>query len=115
MGWREDHDRILAFWTLERVAAARATSSASPPGGLVLGREYDGTLTISEVNAPSFMKLAGLRADGSHSSLTDRPGSAGILAEIADRLFIERAIERNLDHSVKNFKALVEARQSALV
>jgi coenzyme Q-binding protein COQ10 len=35
---------------------------------------------------------------------------AGFLGEIADRLFIEKAMERQMRHSAENFKALAEAK-----
>ena len=41
--------------------------------------------------------------------------TAGILGQIADRLFVERTVERDLDHSLANFKALVETKLPALV
>ena len=35
--------------------------------------------------------------------------TAGIIGQIADRLFVERAVERDLAHTIENFGALVEA------
>ena len=39
----------------------------------------------------------------------------GIIGQIADRLFVERAVERDLRHSIENFTALVEAEVPQLV
>ena len=39
---------------------------------------------------------------------------AGTLDPIADKLFIERAAERDLRHSLENVKALLEAREPVL-
>jgi len=97
----------------------------------LLGRDIDSTATIAEIDPPRYMKLTGLSADGGKSTAIYRltPAgegadlefefeyelSAGILGNIADKLFVERTVERNLDHSAENFKALVEARQPVLV
>jgi uncharacterized membrane protein len=35
---------------------------------------------------------------------------AGFLGEIADKLFVERTVDRDLRHSLENFKALVETK-----
>jgi uncharacterized membrane protein len=35
---------------------------------------------------------------------------AGFLGVVADRLFIEKAIERQMRHATENFKALAEAK-----
>lgn len=97
----------------------------------LLGREVDTTATITEIDPPRFMKLTGVSEQGGTSFAIYRltpvgTGTdlefefeyelpSGILGHIADRLFVERAIERDLDHSAENFKALVEARQPVLV
>jgi uncharacterized protein YndB with AHSA1/START domain len=97
----------------------------------LLGREFDATATIAEIDPPRYMKLTGVGADGGKSTAIYRltpVGAgvdlefeyeyelpAGILGHIADKLFVERTVERDIDHSVENFKALVEARQPVLV
>ena len=40
---------------------------------------------------------------------------AGLLGQIADKLFVERTIERDLRHSIESFKALVEVKTPVLV
>lgn len=97
----------------------------------LLGREVDTTATIAEIDPPRFMKLTGVSEQGGTSFAIYRLTpvgtgtdlefefeyelSSGMLGHIADRLFVERTIERDLDHSAENFKALVEARQPVLV
>jgi uncharacterized membrane protein len=39
---------------------------------------------------------------------------AGFLGHIADRLFLEKAMERQMRHTAENFKALAEAKVPAL-
>jgi uncharacterized membrane protein len=97
----------------------------------LLGREVDTTAEITELDAPRFLKMVGTSAQGGHSTAVYRLTSvgtgtdlefefdyevpAGVLGQIADKLFIERAVERDLVHSAENFKALVEARQPVFV
>lgn len=39
---------------------------------------------------------------------------AGLFGQLADKLFLEKAMERDLRHSTENFKALVEAKAPVL-
>ena len=39
---------------------------------------------------------------------------AGIFGKVADKLFIERAVERDLRHSIENFKAFIEVKEPVL-
>lgn len=97
----------------------------------VLGRRSEGTAEVVEFDRPTLLKTKGTSTDGGTMTLTYRltpagtgcdlevvaeydPG-VGILGQIADRLFIERTVERDIDHSLANFKALVETKIAILV
>ncbi len=91
-----------------------------------LGRAFRLHFEVLTVEPPRLLKSLGKSIDGDREELLARltPVATGtdaeieltyefhpsILTELADRLFIERAVERELRHSVENFKALVEAR-----
>ena len=90
----------------------------------LLGRKLEGTGTVTEVQRPTFLKIAGAGSGGSVTTIyrfTSVAGGtdavlegeyvlpAGIFGKVADRLFVERAVERDLRHSLENFKAFVEA------
>jgi uncharacterized membrane protein len=95
-----------------------------------LGRTMEGWGEVVELDRPLLMKVSG-EAQGGKLSFTDRltPAGAGtdivieadyelpagIFGKIADKVFVEKAVERDLRHSVENFKALVEARIPVLV
>lgn len=97
----------------------------------VLGRRMEGWGEIVEVDPPRFLKTVGSSLEGGKLMITYRltPAGegtdfefeseyelpAGFLGHIADKLFVEKAVERDLRHSMENFKALVEAKQPALV
>jgi uncharacterized membrane protein len=97
----------------------------------VLGRKSEGTAEIVEFDPPKLMKTNGTSTDGGTMTLTYRlapagrgcdlevvaeyESTAGILGQIADRLFIERTVERDIEHSLANFKALVETKVPLLV
>lgn len=96
----------------------------------LLGRRMEGWAEIVEIDPPHLLKIRGTGNDGGSTTTTIRltpvgmgtdaemeveyevPG--GLFGEIADRLFVERAAERDVRHSLENFKALVEVRQPAL-
>ena len=96
-----------------------------------LGQTRDGWDEVVEYEPPRLMKTVGRRSDGTEVTITYRatPSGtgtdlqvemdyelpAGILAKIADRLFIERAIDRDVRHSLENFQAIVEQPAPALV
>jgi uncharacterized membrane protein len=91
----------------------------------VLGRSIEGAGEIVEADRPRMLKMVGEGIDGGSLTSTyrftptdsgtdlevsfDYELPAGIIGQIADRLFVERAIERDVRHSFENFKALVEA------
>jgi len=89
-----------------------------------LGRTMESWDEIAEVERPRLVKMTGL-TEGAKSSMTLRltPAGqgtdvvidfemetpAGFFGHIADRLFIDGAMERQGRHALENFKALVEA------
>jgi uncharacterized membrane protein len=92
----------------------------------VLGRPIEGHMQVTEVERPRLVTLVGVAPGGGKLTWTTRftPAGtgtdsenevdyelpAGFLGEMADKLFAERAIERDMKHSTENFKALVEAK-----
>ena len=97
----------------------------------VLGRRMEGWAEIVEIDRPLCLKMTGSALEGGKVILTYRltpKGSgtdlefvseyeppAGFLGHIADKLFVEKAVERDLRHSIENFKALVETKEPVLV
>ncbi|HJW23031.1 MAG TPA: SRPBCC family protein [Candidatus Limnocylindrales bacterium] len=89
-----------------------------------LGRTMESWDEIAEVERPRLVKMTGL-TEGAKSSMTlrltpagqgtdvvidfDMETPAGFFGHIADRLFIDRAMDRQGRHALENFKALVEA------
>jgi uncharacterized membrane protein len=92
----------------------------------VLGRPMEGWSEVVEVDRPRHLKMVGVGPQDSRLTLVYRwaPAGegtdvesqidydlpAGILGAVADRLFVEGAIQRAMRHSIENFKALVEAK-----
>lgn len=97
----------------------------------ILGRKMEGWGELVEIDRPRFIKISGTGLEGGRLTYSQRltPAAsgtdlefeceyelpAGILGHIADRLFVEKAVERDLHHSMENFKALVEAKMPVLV
>lgn len=97
----------------------------------VLGRRMEGWGEITEVDRPRYLKIAGTGLEGGTVTTIYRATPAdtgtdweceieyelpaGFLGHIADKLFVEKSVERDLRHSMENFKALVEAKQPVLV
>jgi uncharacterized membrane protein len=97
----------------------------------VLGRRMEGWGEIVEVDKPRFLKTVGSSHEGGKLTIIYRltPAGegtdfeleseyelpAGFLGHIADKLFVEKSVERDLRHSMENFKALVETRTPVLV
>jgi len=91
----------------------------------LLDRKLEGWAEITEIDQPKFIKLTGTSNEGGKliaeyrftpaGTTTDVTAEveyelpAGPFGKIFDRLFIERTVERDLHHSMENFKALVEA------
>jgi uncharacterized membrane protein len=91
----------------------------------IAGRELEVHWTVTRVDKPRSIELTGTTDRGGHALTTTRmePLAGGTQVEVeldyelpggfaggvADRLFIERAMDRQIRHSNENFKALVEA------
>ena len=96
----------------------------------LLHRKMQGWAEIADFNRPRFLKLEGVSTDGGKicmEYLFKRVGRttdiefysnyelpAGPFDGILDWVFVERAAERDLRHSMENLKALVEAANPAL-
>ena len=79
----------------------------------------------SRVESPRLLELTGTAPGGGRATATNRFEAAGagtditieieyelpggFVGGIADKLVVERAIERDVKHSVENFKAICEA------
>jgi uncharacterized membrane protein len=95
-----------------------------------LGRQFDVWGEIVEIEPLRMVKLAGTGPEGSYTTITyrwtpveggtecvieaDYQLPAGLFGQIADKLFIEKAVERDIRHSIENFKALLEAKVPVL-
>jgi coenzyme Q-binding protein COQ10 len=90
-----------------------------------MGRQMESWTEVVEVERPHLYRMAtegaGLKGTGTFRLTPAGQGTdvhveneyelpAGFLGGIADRLFIEKAMERQLRHSAENFKALAEAK-----
>jgi uncharacterized membrane protein len=89
------------------------------------GRRLEGRWEVSRVERPRLLEFTGTSPGGGRATATNRFESAGagtdvtieidyelpggFVGGIADKLFVERAIERDVKHSVENFKAICEA------
>jgi uncharacterized membrane protein len=89
------------------------------------GRRLEGRWEVSRVERPRLLELAGTAPGGGRATATNRFESGGAGTDVtievdyelpggfvggmADKLFVERAIERDVKHSVENFKAICEA------
>ncbi len=91
----------------------------------VWGRPITGRIEVTDVVRPTLLTVVGSAPGGGKMTWTQRftPAGtgtdaemeidyelpAGFLGAMADKLFVEQAIERDARHSAENFKALVEA------
>ena len=89
------------------------------------GRRLEGRWELSRVEAPSLAELTGTAPGGGRATYTARYEAAGggtevtweldyelpggFVGDVADKLFVERANERDFKHSAENFKAILEA------
>jgi len=96
-----------------------------------LGQTMEGWGEIVEIDPPKLLRTSGTSTQGGKLEYvlrltpipngtevvaeTDYELPAGIFGKVADKLFVERAVERDLRHSIENFKAFVELRQPVLV
>jgi uncharacterized membrane protein len=124
-------------WNVNYVEVAKVIGPAHKVGTRIeatmklLDRRLEGWAEITEIDQPRFIKLAGTSKEGGKLSAeyrftpvgmtTDVVAEieyelpAGPFGQILDRLFIERTVERDLRHSMENFKALVEVAPPVLV
>ena len=95
----------------------------------LLGRKMHGWAEIIEVEPLRLMKITGTSEEGGKLTYTNRATPVaggtdletevdyevpfGIFGQIVDKLFVERTVERDLRHSMENFKALAEAKVPA--
>jgi uncharacterized membrane protein len=91
----------------------------------ILGGFIKGSAEIIEVDRPRMLKMIGSgdkggaletvyrftpTADGTDLTIDiDYELPAGVVGQIADKLFVEKSIERAVRHSLENFQAFVEA------
>lgn len=90
------------------------------------GRKLEGRFEVTKIDKPRMAELTGTNPGGARAKVTvwnepagtgtditfeidyELPG--GFVGDLADKLFMERAIERQIRHSNENFKALCEAK-----
>jgi uncharacterized protein YndB with AHSA1/START domain len=89
------------------------------------GRRLEGQWEVSRVEQPGLLEITGTAPGGGRATAINRFESAGtgtdfsleldyelpggFVGGLADKLFVERAIERDAKHSLENFKAICEA------
>jgi uncharacterized membrane protein len=92
----------------------------------VMGRRFEATSEVTKVEPGKLIEQHGSVVGGgpAASSFRVEPVSGGtdvtveldyqlpggLIGDVADKLFMERAIERQIRHSNENFKALAEAK-----
>jgi coenzyme Q-binding protein COQ10 len=96
-----------------------------------LGRTMEGWGEIVEFERPRLFKTSGESTQGGKLTQelrltpagtgtdyvleTDYELPAGFIGKVASKLFVEKAVERDLKHSIENFKAMVETKEPVLV
>jgi uncharacterized protein YndB with AHSA1/START domain len=89
------------------------------------GRPLEGRWEVTRVERPRLLEFTGTAPGGGRATSKNRFESSdagtdvtievdyelpgGFVGGLADKLFVERAIERDVKHSVENFKAICEA------
>ena len=97
----------------------------------LLGQTMEGWGEIVEIDPPKLIHTSGTSTQGGNLEYVlrltpiekgtevvlevDYELPAGIFGKVADKLFIERAVERDLRHSLENFRAFIEAKEPVLV
>ena len=97
----------------------------------IIGRRLEGHWEVVRVEKPAYVELLGTAPGGGRATFitrnepkdggTDRTVEldyelpAGFAGELADKLFVEKAIERDTRHSMENLKAICEAKVPAPV
>jgi uncharacterized membrane protein len=125
----------LPEWNVSYVEVDEVTGPPDKVGTKVhatmrlLGRTMSGWAEIVQIERPQLVKLTGTSTQGGSLTTTYRfaPSGTGtnieILAEyelpgifgaVADKLFLQKAIERDVRHSIENFKAFVELKTPVL-
>jgi uncharacterized protein YndB with AHSA1/START domain len=94
-----------------------------------LGRSMEGWGDIVEVDRPRLLKIAGEGEGGTLTTVhrltaaetgtdyvleVDYELPAGVFGQAAIKMFVDRAVERDLRGSIENFQALAEARVPVL-
>jgi uncharacterized membrane protein len=93
------------------------------------GRKLDGHFEVTRIEKPNLIEEKGTSPGGGKATTTFKLGRSGsgtdvsseidyelpggFFGNIADKLFMERQIERDIKHSNANFKALCEAKVPA--
>ena len=123
-------------WNVTYVEVKEVTGPPDKVGAKIysemrfLGRKMEGWGEIVEFDRPRLLKLSGESTDGGKLTQVLRltPAGAGtdfeievdyelppgFIGEIANKLFVEKAVERDLSHSIENFKAIVETKDPVL-
>jgi uncharacterized membrane protein len=125
----------LPEWNVSYVAVHEVTGPPDKVGTRIhqtlrlLGRNMEGWAEIVEFERPRLIKLTGTSAQGGTLTTTYRftpmqTGTdieilldyelPGIFGEVADKLFVQKGIERDIRHSLENFKAFVEVKTPVL-
>ena len=123
-------------WNVSYVAVHEVTGPPDQVGTKIhqtlrlLGRTMEGWAEIVECDRPRLIKLTGTSTLGGTLTTTYRfmptqNGTdmeilldyelPGVFGEVADKLFVRRTIERDIRHSLENFKAFVEVKTPVLV
>lgn len=103
--------------------------SAYSPVFRLAGRKLETRVEVTKVEKPRLIETAGTIAGGGkgQSTTTFEPSGGGtdmtfeldyelpggFVGDLADKLFMERAAERQIRHGSENFKALCEAKVPA--
>jgi len=90
-----------------------------------MGRRLDATFEVTRAEGPRLIEQKGTVPGGGHATFlqTAEPAGGGtditltmdyelpggFIGDLANKLFMERALERDIRHSNENFKALCEA------
>ncbi|MGH2380337.1 MAG: SRPBCC family protein [Candidatus Limnocylindria bacterium] len=120
----------IAEWNSSVVETKDITGSLDRVGASYVailklgGRRVEGRWEVSKVEKPGLLEITGTAPGGGRATATNRfePAGAGtdvtieidydlpggFVGGMADKLFVERAIDRDVKHSVENFKAICE-------
>jgi uncharacterized membrane protein len=96
----------------------------------ILGKPIEGTTEIVEIEKPRFIKLVGTSPQGGSLKALYKLTPVGMGTDLVvefeyelptqfytlfERPFVEQAVERELRHTLENFKAFVELKTPVLV